>query len=128
MPQNTFPIVGMFYRPPAKALIDALAVGTPLLLIAEPENNFDPNAVAVWLHSKDIPEASYTALEETLPPFGWTLEKVLEEEEHHLGYIPKEMAAQLKACGAVKDGEAVEVTFSTSASGAPRVKFAEAPY
>ena len=47
MPMNTFPIVGAYYHPPAKALIDALAVDTPLLLIAEPDNAYDPNAIAV---------------------------------------------------------------------------------
>ena len=128
MSTNTLPIVGMFYRPPAKALIDVLAVGTPLLLIAEPDNAYDPNAIAVWLHSRDIPEASHPMLEETLPPFGKSLEEVLSEEEWHLGYIAKEMAAQLRQCGAVGTDKAVEVTFATSASGAPRVRFAEAPY
>ena len=67
-------------------------------------------------------------LEETLPPFGKSLEEVLSEEEWHLGYIAKEFAAQLRQCGAVDTDMAVEVTFATSANGSPRVRFAEAPY
>lgn len=128
MGTNTFPIVGCFYHPPAKALVEAIAVGTPLQLIAEPDNPADVNAVAVWLHSADIPTSAYDRLEETLPPFGYSLKQVLNEEDWHLGYIPRETAAQLRGYGVVGTDEPVEVTFSTSASGAPRVRFAEAPF
>ena len=128
MAGNTFPIVGAFYRPPAKALIEALAVGTPLMLLAEPENEFDKNAVAVWLKSSDIPEASKEKLEESLPPFGFDMEKITAQDSWHLGYIPKEMAAMLRSSGAVGTEEPVNVTFSTSTTGAPRVRFEEAPF
>lgn len=128
MSTNTFPIVGMKFRPPALALVDALAVGTPLLLVAEPENAYDPNAIAVWLYAKDIPEGAKVKLEEDLPRFGTDLDTVMAAEQHHLGYIPKEMAAQLKECGAVTNDEPVSVTFSTSSTGAPRVRFEQSPF
>jgi hypothetical protein len=128
MPTNTFPIVGMKFRPPALALVDALAIDTPLLLIAEPDNNYDPNAIMVWLDAKDLSDEAKAKLEEELPRFGTDLASVIAMGQHHIGYIPREMAAQLKECGAVTNDEPVEVTFSTSSTGAPRVKFAEAPY
>ena len=124
----TFPIVGMRFRPPALALVDALAVGTPLMLIAEPENAFDVNAVAVWLNPADIPQAAYDTLRETLPPHGFTLEDVIgNDEPFHLGYIAQEFAAQLRACGAVGTDDSVAVTFAIS-NGMPRARFAEAPF
>ena len=121
--RSTFPIVGMKFRPPAQALINSLAVGVPLTVIAEPENAYDPNAIAVWLYSKDIPEASQEALKETLPSSGFTLDRVLSEEVWHLGYFPKEMAAELKASGAIRDNEPQAATFAVSAQGQARVRF-----
>lgn len=128
MATNTLPIVGSFYGPqrgsPSKALIAALSVGTPLFLIAEPENPADPNAVAVYVESAQIPVAGHPLLEEALPEFGFTVEQILDQDAWHLGYVPKEMAAKLKAQGVVGD-EPFPVTFSTSANGAPRVRAVE---
>ena len=126
--RTTFPIVGMYHRPPALALINVIAIGTPLLLIAEPENAYDPNAIAVWLHSRDIPEAAYGRLRDLLPDYGKTLDDILNEADWQLGYIARDFAAQLRASGAVPTDEPVIVTFAVNAQGAPRAKFAESPY
>jgi len=122
MSTNTLPIVGAFYRPPAKALLDALPIGTPLYLLAEPDNQYDPNAVAVYLRSSDIPPQSQDKLMETLPPFGFDLETILLQDSWHLGYIPKEMAKVLRETGQILDEAPIDVSFSTSASGAPRIR------
>ena len=121
--RTTFPIVGMKFRPPAQVLINSLAIGVPLTVIAEPENAYDPNAIAVWLYTKDLPEASQEALKETGPTAGWTLDRILSEEVFHLGYIPKEMAAELKASGAIRDNEPQAGVFAVSAQGQARVRF-----
>jgi hypothetical protein len=42
-------MVGMHFRPPAKAVLEALPVGTTLWLRREPENPYDANAVQVLL-------------------------------------------------------------------------------
>jgi HIRAN domain len=126
MSTNTLPIVGMFYRPPAKALIDALTIGTPLFLLAEPDNQYDPNAVAVYLESHNIPENAIDALEESLPSFGFSWDSIIAQDQWHLGYIPKDFAAQLRASETVVPNKPVDVTFAVNASGAPRVRFAEA--
>lgn len=119
---STFPIVGMFYHPPAKALVEVLPIGTPLTLIAEPDNAHDGNAVAVWLYSKDIPESSKEKLSELLLPYGLQIEDVLLEEMWHLGYVPREMAKQLREDDTVPVDNPVDGSFSLSSGGAPRVR------
>lgn len=118
---TTLPIKGSYYRPPAKALLDSLPVGTLLTLLAEPDNEFDPNAIAIFLASANVPVTSHPALRAALGPFGTSLEEVLDIEWHHLGYIPKESAAELRAHG-FPDTE-VQGEFTVSARGAPLVRF-----
>jgi hypothetical protein len=125
MPYNTLPIVGMHFRPPAKVLVNALSIGVPLFLLAEPSNAFDEHAIQVFLESKNIPEAAHGFLDEGLPQFGFDLDTVLGQEQWHLGYIPKEFAKLLKESGTVVNDKPMDVTFATNAQGAPRVRFAE---
>jgi hypothetical protein len=129
MSYERLPIVGVFFGPqhgsPSPALIGALAVGTPLWLVAEPDNPADINAIAVYVKSADLPEAGYGLLEEALPQFGFSLEQILAQEEWHLGYIPKNFAAQLREMEIVQVSVPVEVTFGTNPKGDPRVIFAE---
>jgi hypothetical protein len=127
MSLRTFPIVGAFYRPPAQALLAVLPVGAPLTLIAEPDNPYDPNAIAIWLKSKDIPTSAHAELENTLLRFGFDLDQIFAQENWHIGYIPKEIAATLRASGIIQPDEEIEVTFALAPSGTPRVAFAEAP-
>lgn len=57
-----FSIVGMKYRPPALKFIEELASGTKLLLVREPSNPADPNAVGVWFQLGYIPAADAARL------------------------------------------------------------------
>ena len=129
MSYTRLPIVGMFYGPqrgsPSQALVNALAIGTPLYLLAEPDNPADPNAVAVYVRSADIPEGAYDALRESLPPFGFDLDQILDGEAWHLGYVPKNFAAQLRLANVVPDDTRVDVSFATGTDGSPRVAFEE---
>jgi hypothetical protein len=122
---STYPIVGAFYRPPAKALLEVLPIGTQLMLMAEPDNAYDPNAIAVWLNTTDIPEASFAKLEELLPNYGTDVDTVKASEAHHVGYIPKEMAKSLRDNEVVKVETIVIASFSLSSSGAPRVRLSD---
>ncbi len=81
------PIVGMHFRPPAAQFILALSSGTALRLITEPDNPFDPKAVAVWCNLSELPPASHPRLAATLPDCGWTLDMLLGLDELHLGYL-----------------------------------------
>ena len=63
---------------------------------------------------------------ELLPAYGLDLDTVMSQDAWHLGYVPREMAAKIKAAGMIDETAPYEVTFSTSASGAPRVRSIEA--
>ena len=44
-----FPIVGMSHRFPAQAVMNYLPADTPLYLVREPGNQYDVNAIQVWV-------------------------------------------------------------------------------
>lgn len=123
MSQISFPIVGGFHRPPALVLMNALAIGTPLFLIAEPDNPYDPNAIAVWLLSANIPTTSHATLEEKLPVFGFDLTGILNEEQWQLGYIPKVQTAELRAAYSLPLDAKLDVTYSVTAKGQHMIRF-----
>jgi len=112
MPTQIVPVVGAFYRPPAKLVLDTIPVGTPLFISAEPDNAFDANACAVWIETTAIPASALPALEEKLPSFGLELDDFLQAEQWHLGYIKKEIAAVLRAHGVVQDDTALSGEFA----------------
>lgn len=87
--QYTFPIVGARFRPPAVPILGVLPSGTPLRVVAEPENEHDPNAVALWIDTEAIPQRCHRDLGEASPNFGFGLEDILATPEWHLGYIPR---------------------------------------
>lgn len=49
-------LVGMKYYPPALDIVERLPEGTKLLLVREPANTHDPNAVAVYFKLGHIPK------------------------------------------------------------------------
>jgi hypothetical protein len=50
---RTYSIVGMNYIK-TEDIVAALAVGTPVVLVREPNNVHDKNAVAVWVDGKRV--------------------------------------------------------------------------
>ena len=88
------PLVGMHFRPPAKAILQSLPAAYPLELRPEPSNPYDPNAVAVWFDASRLPDDAKEELEHTLPGQGSNLEDLLEQRFWHIGYIAKGDAAQ----------------------------------
>lgn len=96
MNRQTFPIVGAYYRPPAKAILEVLASGAQLILRPEPDNPSDPNAIQVIVHGRTLAALSdkaKEALAEVLPLWGCTLDEALACEEIHLGFIPRTHSA-----------------------------------
>lgn len=90
-------IVGAHFRPPAKAILSTLFGDCPLELRPEPDNPYDPNAIAVWINSKHInaDHCDVEALASNAPFFGKSLEEIQHEAGWHLGYIRKEVAATI---------------------------------
>jgi len=125
MPSISYPIVGAYYHPPAKAILEFLPVGHPLILLPEPTNEVDPNAIAVWIKSSSLPDPGSEEWESALAGFGLTWDELRSKPYYHLGYIPTTAAAQIMADGGLnldRDGQ-VKAEFTVGARGGPRVRF-----
>lgn len=91
--QQSAPLVGMHFRPPAKAILQSLPASYPLELRPEPSNPYDPNAVAVWFDASHLPDEAMEELRHTLPGNGGDLDDLVAQRFWHIGYIAKEHAA-----------------------------------
>lgn len=95
MPSETYPIVGAHFRPPAKAILQVLLGGCPLLIIPEPENPHDPNALRVEVTTTDISESQDELLEQLASGYGSSIAEIRAQDSWHLGYIPRVDAVNL---------------------------------
>jgi hypothetical protein len=102
----TYPIVGAHFRPPAKALLSVLPAGHPLTLIPEPTNEYDPNAIKVVMKSYQLPADLLPTIDDAVANAGFTLDDITNQDEWHLGYIPRDIAADLapELAGKPRDG------------------------
>jgi hypothetical protein len=126
-------LVGSHFRPPAKQVLAVLPAGAELSLRPEPENPYDPDAIAVYGDVRStVPIHQYEALEESLEGTGTALEDLLGEAPPlHLGYIARSGAPTAKGypgnleVGAelARGGEAPRTwTLAFSPEGFPMVK------
>jgi len=116
-------IVGAKFRPPALALLETLPMGTKLTVQREPTNVYDSNAIMVLVQTVDMQPSE--ALAERLPGFGFGIERLFAENEWHLGYIPRERAAQIaplmdRLPQVVKQ---LDATLTCNAEGQTQVRF-----
>lgn len=118
MTTHTLPIVGAHFRPPAKQLLAAIAGGTDLALIPEPENPYDPNAVRVVLCGESITVDDETLMDQ-LAGTGYDIDDI-RSGVFHVGYIPKTEAVwvQPRMAGAPAAG-----VFAFTMEGKPAVTF-----
>lgn len=120
---STYPIVGMHYRPPAKAIIQCLPAGALLKAIPEPDNPYDPHAIKVTVAvAEELPKEQEDELANIAQPYGYTLEEILWQNEWHLGYIPKETALHLAPLMA---GRTWTGNLGFNAKGAPTITIME---
>ena len=91
---TTAPLVGMYFRPPAKAILQSLPTNYPLELRPEPDNPYDPNAVAVWFDAFHLSNEAKEELESTLPGMGCDLDSLMSQRWWHIGYMAKDHAAK----------------------------------
>lgn len=82
------PIVGTRHHPTAVALMAILPHGAAVCLIPEPENRYDPNAIAIRLPRETLKRVSAQAVQQALAPHGYSTQAILDREWWHLGYIP----------------------------------------
>lgn len=90
------PIVGAKFRPPAADVLNNMAGESPLVLVREPENPHDANAIAIKVAYDNIKQivenflAGEPEAENQLIEFMST--KLDAEARLHLGYIPRDKA------------------------------------
>ncbi len=89
-----YSIVGSNFYPPAAAILNNLPIGILLELIPEPENQYDENAIAVWINGELIPENNLLALNIEALKSGCTSDDI-KAQFWHLGYLPRQTAAFL---------------------------------
>lgn len=88
------PIVGMHFRPPAKALMAALPSGAALRLVREPENPHDANAIQVFVEGSQVPEEMREECGFVCESMGFAAADVW-GDVWHLGYIARQYAEDL---------------------------------
>lgn len=114
---TTGPLVGMHFRPPAKAILGVLPLGCQLMLYPEPDNAYDSNAIMVHVLSEHIPKGADADLDATASGFGYDAATIRERSAWHLGYIAKEVAATVRLAGPTPG------TLSFTPEGKPQVNF-----
>jgi hypothetical protein len=105
MPSLLIPLRGAWHRPPAQALLRAAKANAALVLLREPENAYDSNAIAAWLPAGEF--VSQEKLEEELAKSGWDTDRLMDlwhegpepigSPAWQVGYMAKEFAASAVA-------------------------------
>lgn len=86
-----YPIVGSRHRKPADEVLNALPGGAQLTLVPEPYNEFDTNAISVWVYMPKVEQTPM--LTRVLNKYA---EVLLNVGNYQLGYLPREAAKYLK--------------------------------
>lgn len=120
---HTLPIVGAKFRPPALCVLSSLGSQCRLLVRREPTNQYDPNALQVLVLPGSFSDATINKLRVELPNWGFSFDDVASLDEIHLGYVPRERAAEIAPqFDEASVGETLGV-LTFNAEGAPRVQF-----
>jgi hypothetical protein len=111
----TAPLVGMHFRPPAKAILAVLPGHTPLRCVLEPDNPYDANAIAVFIAREALealPLAARADFEREGEGYGFAVfTALLEREAWQLGYVKATDALHLApriGCAIADAGETDE--------------------
>lgn len=110
MPTHTAPLVGSHFHAPAKGILACLPNRTPVVVIPEPTNPFDENALRVHVSAGKVPESQHEKLGMLLGGYGYQLDEFLApvpasedpadattlvHREWMLGHIKRDHAATL---------------------------------
>jgi len=87
MARLTCTLVGMHFRPPAKAILANLPAGAQLDLVPEPDNMYDEHAVKVVVDPGEVPSTQYEELDNAMAGQGHDSAEFLKGPPFHLGYI-----------------------------------------
>lgn len=124
MKEYILPIVGSSFRPPAQDILNVLSVGTNLELEAEPDNQHDANAIAVWIWTIEISNQAWVSLDDgRLKKHQLTIKDLAARNSWQLGYIPAAIAKVLRQDRNFPASAIVRGTFAVGPKGGPQVKF-----
>ena len=116
------PIVGSKFYPLATEILQFLPVGASLFALAEPDNKFDPNAIQVWIETKNIPQVTL----DRLPGRGVPTKNTFDQSCWQLGHIAKDFARALKARGFPNDPmTSIPGTYTVGKDGGNRILLPE---
>lgn len=136
---SSFPLVGMSHRFPANTVLSLIPPCTALYLVREPDNQYDPNAIQVWIENfaeatdQDSVEAVETdclAQDKPMPdlsiPFMLGYIKAQTIDEDHLGadFLAPKIDAMI-AAGEISAASEVPVILTYGSSGRPSVELDE---
>jgi len=132
MTKLTIPLVGAGFRPPAKQVLTVLPLGFELSLKAEPDNEYDPNAVAVFADMGNYPISRVELLDAVLSGTSFATSDVCSNGDMMLGYLAA--SGKKTAKGGLGNAEALmlastlewglmelKCTLSADMDGAPTV-------
>jgi hypothetical protein len=81
-------LVGAFFRPPAKAIMEHAPANAKLELVPEPENPYDALAIRVLFNLTQVPESQHEALRLKLPGTGHDWDELVGSGESlFVGYV-----------------------------------------
>ncbi len=80
-------ITGGFARQPGNAVQQCLPSGCSLQIVPQPDNPYDPHALAVTVDPQEIPPGQYQELKDRLEGTGWELQDVLQGEAVQIGWV-----------------------------------------
>jgi HIRAN domain len=122
---NSFPIVGVKFRPPALGLLSVLPSQCPLVARREPSNAYDANAIMVLVATRELEKLDPNALEEAVVGYGSSWVELHKQPEWHLGYIPRTDVAALAPQMDAKGTPQLKGELAFSAIGIPRINLEE---
>lgn len=111
-------VVGQRFRPPAPLIYESLGINTPLILVRQPENQYDPNAVQVFIEKAYIDEETLQEAQNilTVNNPGVDLD-LLFPDPVMLGYINREAAAVMAGTMDAKGAEQYDAMLIADVSG-----------
>lgn len=105
---------------PAKLLVEYMAAGYELELVRDRENEYDSNAIAVWIDPSvlvaDFAEDENFQL--LLNGYGWTMEQLSDSPRLMLGFVGKEFAEHIAPL--LDAGQDYEAKFGVNGKGKPQ--------
>lgn len=114
------PIVGSKFYPPAIEILLFLPIKTPLLAIAEPTNPYDPNAIQVWIETKDIPQSTLNKIKNS--------SNLLSQSAWQLGHIAADFARILRTEHNFPSGKDIPGTFDIGTANGNRILLTQATW